>query len=162
MNYTDKYIDIYEELFTRLAKRDDITVIWRPHPLLTSTIRTLRAGSYDRWLALEALYKEKNVGIIDRTGDVSLAIACTDAEIDDGSSIVSLYMAAGKPATTFFGADTMVDDIIAFVDRVSAGDTTEIIERNKGVIAPWAEYLDGSSGEHIYEWLKGLLVKGDK
>lgn len=85
-------------LFNIVKRYDNIALIWRPHPLLEATIRSMRpqlATEYDR---LKTDFISDGVGIYDNTPDISRIVAMSDGYIgSDGSSVMNLFGAAGKP-----------------------------------------------------------------
>lgn len=84
-------------VFSCFMHRDDIILWWRPHPLSRSTASSMRPDVYAQYCAIEDWYKQKGIGIFDDTSDLHRAIAYTDAYYGDGSSLMPLYEATGKP-----------------------------------------------------------------
>lgn len=89
--------------FFDLIKNDGrIAVIWRPHPLLESTFRSMRPdllGSYEK---IKERFIEDNIGVFDDTPDISETVAIADGYIGSGSSsVINLFVAAGKPVFIF-------------------------------------------------------------
>lgn len=158
---TESYIKNYAKLFLWLKQRDDISVVWRPHPLFDSTFRTVRAGLYESWCSVVRDIESSGKVITDHTADISTVVAVSDALIDDGSSIASLYMAAGKPVYKAWAFGFEKDSMEAFLDGVTKESLGPQIAEDKAFMSRWATYLDGSCGRHIYEWLKKAL-KSDR
>ena len=72
-------------------------VIFRPHPLLRTTINSMRSGTrsqFDR--LMRELGKMENV-IIDESEYLERAMACADYLISDPSSVVKMWEVTGKP-----------------------------------------------------------------
>lgn len=78
-------------------KKDEIVLIWRPHPLLIKTINSMRPDLRDAYLAIVEEYKQEGWGIYDDTPDPNLAMALSDAYYGDMSSLLTTYRATGKP-----------------------------------------------------------------
>lgn len=92
----DEYLDKIQTVFEYFRKRKDVVLIWRPHPLLETTIKSMREKLFLRYLSIKHEYLIDNIGILDRSEDMSIAIALSDAYYGDGSSIVWLYLETGK------------------------------------------------------------------
>lgn len=80
------------------AHSDKYCLLWRPHPLLASTLETMRPVMCQRYNEIVAMYKKDNFGIFDETSDMQRAIAVSDAYYGDGGSMLALYRNTGKPA----------------------------------------------------------------
>lgn len=95
---TEKFLKKMMYVFRCFQGREDVCLLWRPHPLLESTIDSLRKEwrpVYDR---MKAFYLENKIGIYDDTPDITGTIALCDAYIGDGAtSVTSLFGIAGKP-----------------------------------------------------------------
>lgn len=76
---------------------EDIVLLWRPHPLYMSTIRSIRPELYGKYEKIVEKYKTRKCGIYDDTADLGRAIAISDAYYGDQSSVVQLYEKTGKP-----------------------------------------------------------------
>jgi hypothetical protein len=85
-------------IFSCFKKRKDAAIIWRPHPLLEATLRSLRPDYYDRFLKIQQEFLENGIGVLDKSPDASVAIRLSDAYIGEASSsIIHLFGVAGKP-----------------------------------------------------------------
>lgn len=82
----------------QIAKEENVTLLWRPHPLLEATIRSMCPELWDIYLETLERFVKYPYGILDRTGDADLAIKISDAYIgEDTSSISHLFGVLGKP-----------------------------------------------------------------
>lgn len=77
--------------------QDELTLLWRPHPLMQSTIESMLPQLWQDYKAIVDSYIAEGWGIYDDTPSMDLAIAYSDAYYGDGSSIVQLYQQTGKP-----------------------------------------------------------------
>ncbi len=77
--------------------RDQITLLWRPHPLNIATMQSMRPDKLAAYQQTIADYQAAGYGIYDDTADLHRAIALSDAYYGDWSSVVSLYEKTGKP-----------------------------------------------------------------
>ena len=71
--------------------------LWRPHPLMESTLVSMRPELWENYRKIREKYREKGWGIYDDTADVDRAIILSDAYYGDGSRVVQLYQKTGKP-----------------------------------------------------------------
>ena len=93
----EKHLDKMQHVFDTFKKHKDIALWWRPHPLLESTIKSMRPWLLPRYKKMIADFKAQNIGIFDDTADLHRALAYSDALYTDVSSVPSLYRATGKP-----------------------------------------------------------------
>ncbi|MDD6482802.1 MAG: hypothetical protein PUF65_11155 [Lachnospiraceae bacterium] len=85
-------------IFEVIRQRDDVVLIWRPHPLLKFTIESMRPQLLPVYLKLEQYFIDEKIGILDKTADIINAITIADGYIGEAaSSVVNLFEAAGKP-----------------------------------------------------------------
>ena len=77
--------------------QDEIALLWRPHPLVESTMRSMRPEILQKYTMLKEQYLAEGWGIYDETADVDRAVVISDAYYGDGSSVVQLYQQTGKP-----------------------------------------------------------------
>lgn len=95
---TRMFISKMKYVFETFARHNDVCLIWRPHPLFESTLKSMRSYALEAYNILKDFYICNNIGIYDDTPDVSNTIALCDAYIGDTStSITSLFGVAGKP-----------------------------------------------------------------
>lgn len=78
-------------------KTDDVTLLWRPHPLMQSTINATRTEYLNRYNQLVDWYIREDFGIYDDSADLDRAIILSDAYYGDHSSVVALCEAINKP-----------------------------------------------------------------
>ena len=77
--------------------KQEIALLWRPHPLMQSTIESMKPELLYQYLDLVEKYKTNKIGIYDDTADLNRAIALSDAYFGDPSSVVQLCQKAGMP-----------------------------------------------------------------
>lgn len=76
--------------------RDDIALLWRPHPLIKATIESMRPQLWEAYAKLEQRYRSEGWGIYDDTPDLNRAVALSDAYYGDASSVTQLFRQVGK------------------------------------------------------------------
>lgn len=79
------------------AQKEGIALLWRPHPLMESTIRSMRPALWEQYSRIVKEYRTAGWGIYDDSADMNRAIRISDAYYGDASSVVQLYQKTGKP-----------------------------------------------------------------
>lgn len=97
LEHREKVLEKIRSVFDLLQKRDDVVLLWRPHPLSLTTCRSVSAQLTEEYRALTEEYRAQDWGIYDDTADLHRAIALSDAYYGDMSSVVELYRMTGKP-----------------------------------------------------------------
>ncbi len=88
---------IKDTLETFKKETDYVTLLWRPHPLMESTIRSIHPTLLEEYLNIVKEYKQGNWGIYDDSSDLNRAISLSDGYYGDRSSVARLYKETGKP-----------------------------------------------------------------
>ena len=97
LRYGEKVLRKMKSVFQFFEQKNEFVLIWRPHPLLETTLQSMRPKLLDEYLKIVDYYKNKRIGILDESPDLHRAIAISDAYYGDWSSVVDLYKATGKP-----------------------------------------------------------------
>lgn len=98
LHYNERWIEkIANTLEIFRENQEEIALLWRPHPLIESTLHSMRPDLLERYRKVRDQYIEEAWGIYDDTADLDRAIAISDAYYGDGSSVVQLYQQTGKP-----------------------------------------------------------------
>lgn len=77
-------------------RQEEVTLLWRPHPLMQATIKSMRPKLCEDYSRIVEQYKAEGWGIYDDTADMDRAIVLSDAYYGDYSSIIPLYQKTGK------------------------------------------------------------------
>ena len=77
--------------------KNDIALLWRPHPLIKATISSMRPNLWEEYEKIVNDYIAEGWGIYDDTPDLDRAIILSDAYYGDHSSVVQLYTRTKKP-----------------------------------------------------------------
>ncbi len=77
--------------------REEVALLWRPHPLIEATIQSMGLEGGDEYREIVKDYRAEGWGIYDDTADLDRAIALSDAYYGDGSSVVQLCRERGMP-----------------------------------------------------------------
>lgn len=95
--HDDKMLDKIEDVL-RIFKEneEEVALLWRPHPLIESTIQSMRPRLWERYREIVDGYQSEGWGIYDDTADMDRAVALSDAYYGDQSSVVQVYQKTGK------------------------------------------------------------------
>jgi hypothetical protein len=77
--------------------RDEVVLLWRPHPLMKVTIEVTYPEFWNKYRKIVESYVQEGWGIYDDSSDLDRAIALADAYYGDTSSVVELCRKAGMP-----------------------------------------------------------------
>lgn len=77
--------------------KEDVALLWRPHPLMLQTIESMRPDLLEIYQSIVRQYREEGWGIYDDTPDMNRAVTLSDGYYGDPSSVVQVYQEAGKP-----------------------------------------------------------------
>lgn len=94
MDWVEKIADVLEVFKTQQA---DALLLWRPHPLIESTMVTMRPDVLSRYMEIKTKYIMEGWGIYDDSTDLNRAVAISDAYYGDPSSVVELFKEQKKP-----------------------------------------------------------------
>ncbi len=91
LQHWEVYLDKVEDVL-RIFKenKDEVTLLWRPHPLMLSTIEAMRLDLKSRYLQIVQKYQSEGWGIYDESADLERAIVMSDGYYGDESSVVEL------------------------------------------------------------------------
>lgn len=93
----EKMLAKMEDVFRIFQERqDDVALLWRPHPLMQNTIKSMRLELWEKYSEMVERYKADGWGIYDDTADMDRAVCLSDAYYGDRSSIVELYRSKKK------------------------------------------------------------------
>lgn len=84
-------------VFRLFGGREDVVLLWRPHPLMMETIVSSNPEAEEPYRKLVELYQEQRIGIYDDSPDLHRAINLSDAYYGDRSSVVEMFRQQGKP-----------------------------------------------------------------
>lgn len=77
--------------------QEEAALLWRPHPLIEATIKSVRVRLWEEYKEIVDTYRAEGWGIYDDTADLDRAIVLSDAYYGDESSVVQLCQKAGVP-----------------------------------------------------------------
>lgn len=98
LQYSEDMLKKIEDVFRVFQEhKEDVTLLWRPHPLIKATIQSMRPELWGAYEKIVEFYKQKEIGIYDDTADLDRALIIADAYYGDHSSLVTLCQAINMP-----------------------------------------------------------------
>lgn len=98
LNNAERMVNKIQEVIETFKKfKNDIVLLWRPHPLMETTIRSMRPHLWEQYSEIVEGFISENIGIYDDSADLYRAISIADAYYGDQSSVVQLFTVAGIP-----------------------------------------------------------------
>ena len=88
---SDTYLDKVEDVL-RIFKenKEDIALLWRPHPLFMQTLESMRTELKERYVQIIQKYQAEQWGIYDESAELDRAVVVSDGYYGDRSSVVWL------------------------------------------------------------------------
>ena len=93
----EKYLQKIRHVLSVFRNAPDVVLLWRPHPLNETTYQVMRPKLLDEYERIIGEYKHEGWGIFDDSPDLHRAIAWSDVYYGDGSSVMAMFDAVGKP-----------------------------------------------------------------
>jgi len=87
-----------KEIIGKFSDRKDVVLLWRPHPLTETTLKSMRPQMYEEYMEIKNRFIKENKGIFDESGDAGVSATIADAYIGENtSSLVHYFGLNGKP-----------------------------------------------------------------
>ena len=93
----EKILDKIGDIIAFFEKKDDVSLIWRPHPLIKTTFRKMCPELIPTYVKLVDRCKKLENCIFDDANDMHTAIAWSDAFMGKYGSMIELYRVTKKP-----------------------------------------------------------------
>lgn len=98
LQHSDSYLKKIEDVLKVFwEEKEEIALLWRPHPLMQTTMKSMRPEIEEKYLKIVQKYRDEKWGIYDDTPDLDRAIRLADAYYGDPSSVVQLCQKVGMP-----------------------------------------------------------------
>lgn len=98
LQYDIKMLEKIEEVLGIFKEeKEEIALLWRPHPLIEATISSMRPELWRAYQGIVGQYRQEMWGIYDDTPDLDRALILSDAYYGDGSSVVQLCRRIDMP-----------------------------------------------------------------
>lgn len=94
---SEQFLKKLDWVFQLFGNREDVVLLWRPHPLMMETIVSSNPEAEEPYRKLVERYREQKIGIYDDSPDLHRAINLSDAYYGDRSSVVEMFRQQGKP-----------------------------------------------------------------
>ena len=92
-----------ENIIEYILTDKEVVLIWRPHPLLLTTIKSMRSNYLEQYENLLNKINESENGIVDCNEDCTDAFLVSDGMISDYSSLILQYTFTEKPTLLLTG-----------------------------------------------------------
>lgn len=130
LEYNEQMLRKMESVFDIFYKsRKEIALLWRPHPLIESTLASMRPGLWEEYQKIRDTYRKAGWGIYDDTADMDRAVCLSDAYYGDMSSVVALYSKLRKNITIQNTESIFPKQMIAVEAKIQYGKTTYVLSR---------------------------------
>lgn len=119
-------------------KREDVVLLWRPHPLIEATLQTMRPEMYVEYIKIKDEFIDKDRGIFDETGEAGIAALVADAYLGEKtSSLLNYFGVLGKPILYInWECEKEVGegrDFLYFYSFIRDGDIIYFVPANRGM-----------------------------
>lgn len=96
LQHNEKMLEKMRDVFRVFwENRDEVALLWRPHPLIKATISSMRPPLWVEYKRIVEKYRKEGWGIYDDTADVDRAVCLSEAYYGDWSSVVQLCQKTG-------------------------------------------------------------------
>lgn len=164
------WADVINKLIGFFEENNECVLIWRPHPLLRTTVSSMRPHFLAEYDAICARMEASDNIIVDAEPSAYPAMKACDAMISDYSSLMMQMTLTGKPTLMTTGSEKDIASVIvnfdyfanyftqdgytleAFIQMVKDGRDEKREERLRRAKSSIAN-TDGSCGMKIHEYV---------
>ncbi len=98
LEHGEKMLDKMQSVFETFKElTNDVVLLWRPHPLIKATTKSMRPNLWMDYEKIVDQYKTEAWGIYDDSAELNRAIALSDGYYGDPSSLVQLCQKVKMP-----------------------------------------------------------------
>lgn len=98
LKHSEKMLRKMESVFGIFKEnRDEVALLWRPHPLIQATLKSMRPQLLEEYEKIVKKYQGEGWGIYDDSAELDRAIVISDAYYGNQSSVVELCRKKGMP-----------------------------------------------------------------
>lgn len=169
-----QWFEKMDNLIQIFKTRSDLFMLWRPHPLLFTTIEAMLPDKKNEMHSVIKNIDDLENSYIDRTASADAAIAVSDGLISDYSSLVLQYTATGKPVLLTVGtsdyrktklvcgdyfSNYFIQDGVTIEDFftvIESGNDYKKEERMK-FFKESIVNIDGTCGTKVHSYIKNQL-----
>lgn len=147
LTHGERVLQKLTAVFDTFAGMEDATLLWRPHPLLESTLASMRPELLPLYKRARLKFQRLAHGILDTTPDVHQSVRLADAYIGGPSSVVQLFGVSGKPifftnASIDPNADPALFENVEITDCVPAAGGFWAVARDRNCLMRFG--MDGT------------------
>ena len=144
LHYGERYLLKIENVLEWFKEREDVILLWRPHPLMEATVASRGQELLKRFIQMKDTFVVDDRGIYDDTPDMYPAIALSDMYYGDHSSLVWLYLET-KKKVQIQNVEVM-DEAVPYEESNSQKSITQ----NQG-------NMENNCGKQIYEMIRSII-----
>lgn len=98
LNHQDRLLEKIRDVLRVFQDAQDVAaLLWRPHPLMEATVRSMRPMLWKEYQSIVEQYRAEGYGIYDDSPDIDRAVVLCDAYYGDPSSVVQMCQKLEKP-----------------------------------------------------------------
>ena len=172
LDHAENFLKKMEYVFDTFQGRDDVCLLWRPHPLLEATFDSMKPQFRAYFLKLKERFLKEDLGIYDTSPCIENVIANSDVYIGDaGTSVVSLFGIVGKPIFVLDNSihmppkkgdwcGTIVQNLRGDLNNrycVTEGDKLYVSKQNNGYYEYFCDLTEYTGGGY---YIRAIEYKG--
>lgn len=143
-----QYLDKIRCVLEFFRRRNDYLVLWRPHPLMESTIRSIVPELAKGFAAVKQQFIREDFGIYDDTPDTLKAVFLSDMIYGDVSSVAMQFDILGLPT---MHQNVTENDMEALEEWISRNGKKQLPKPHEGYV---------TNGEKIHRVIKEQALNG--
>lgn len=98
LQHSEQMLRKMESVFVTFKEnKDEVALLWRPHPLIQATIESMRPQLWEEYQKIKDKYIEEGWGIYDDSADLDRAVVISDVYYGSESSVVKICQTVGMP-----------------------------------------------------------------
>lgn len=129
--------------------RDEIALLWRPHPLIESTLRSMRPQLWEEYQRIRDQYLADGWGIYDDSAELDRAVILSDAYYGDKSSVVELYRKTAKGIVIQKVYQSKIQENFIMASQVNDHENRYILSK-QGVLYQFDENTRGFTALKVF------------
>jgi len=118
LNNPNYMLDL-EKIIQNILSNKDVLLLWRPHPLLEATIKSMRNNFLNAYNKLKRAVKNSENGILDQSSNSKSAVYVSNAMISDNSSLIRTYIMSEKPILILESSNSIKHQVLLSCDIYS-------------------------------------------
>lgn len=97
LEHNEKMLEKMKYVFRIFEEnKNEVALLWRPHPLIKTTVESMRPELWTEYDKLVQQYRLEGWGIYDDSSDMDRAVVLSDAYYGDQSSVLQVYKKTNK------------------------------------------------------------------